>query len=79
MLRETQEGSRAGVWDHVTAMGHGLPSPVWSKAKSQHDEDLINPRESVTKRSFNKEEADANVGAKLTLLWMVSWFNPAGS
>lgn len=37
---------------------------------------MINPRESITKRSFNKEDTDANVGAKLTFLWMqrASWY-----
>lgn len=46
------------------------PSPVWSKVGTQRGEDVINPRERVTKRSFSKAAADANVGAKLALLWM---------
>lgn len=60
-------------WD----MARLVPSlPVWSKTRSQHDEDVINPTERVMKTSFSEEEVVASVAANLTLSWMerASWY-----
>lgn len=58
-------------------MARLVPSlPVWSKTRSQHDEDVTNPTERVMKTSFSEEERVASVAANLTLLWMerASWY-----
>lgn len=69
MLCETQEGG-CPCRCRGARPGCCPPSPAWSKARIQHDENMINPGERVTKRRSDKEAADANAGAKLALLWM---------